>query len=946
MKIKHYFFAMLAMFFCISVHATTDDPTDNAHFGFIENKGQIHDQNGNARSDIRFLYYNDDFKLILTNSGFSYEFVKTDYLQPGNSESGTPAELEDENEVEYRCNFTTNRIDIDLEKPNKNAQITAEGSSPFYRNYFNEYTGAKGIKRIHSFSKVTYSNIYNGIDLVFSSELNGDGSVYPKYEFIVHPSGNISDIAMTYKGDFQFNMENGGLKLSTGLGYVQETQPVILFSSGRPSEKAVFVRRGNTISFSGIRHQPSETITIDPTVEWGTYWGGIDKDLTDEITVDLNNNAIVTGRTRSSSNFATAGAYQSVWAGALDIPLMKWDPAGNLVYATYYGGHDNEIGFCVTVDPFNQIWIGGHTFSTSGIATPDALVDHFVGPNYDVVLAKFSNDGDLIYGTYMGGIGEDEFQNIWADTDGSIYCSGFAESLDGIIFSPCFQCTGDTAGAVILCKFDNYGNQIWATYWAGQERDRGHGVTVFGNNVYQCGTLESNTVAAYGNPPGNGFKAVNSGLDDIMLGRWNKYTGTPYWITYFGGAGDERGRDIRCDLDGNVYFVGQTESGSDGLATPGAWKQGFVYSKTNRDAIIAKFDSNCNKLNATYFGGNNIDFPRSLRVGAEGAPIYIAGYTKSDSGVVTSDAYDKKNTKNNDAFWARLNWDMSSLQYCTYYGGKKSESITEPGWYGPTMEVDANNNVYLSSGTDSKDAIATANAYKDTLAANGQYDFFLAKFNDPCPDGFEPNDNFATATQLKFRNSVEITHYAPIQVKSDKDYYFFKSPDGMFNLKITLSDLPFDYNLFIYDSLQNQIGKSVNSGLISESVVVNNSYTGKYYVLVKSSSGSFGNVCYTLKVSASALAFRQKEQSALGTLSIFPNPADRFTDLQFDCKNSGKYQIAICDLQGKNIVAMEQQLNEGVQSISLPIAPLSSGTYLVKLTGKGMNDFVKLIIDK
>ena len=118
--------SLLTVLSCVLFHiaqATTDDPTDNAHYGYIENKGQIHDQNRNARSDIRFMYYDDQFKLTLRNTGFSYEFVKTDYLQPNTTESGTPKEIEDENEVEYTAQYTVNRVDIDFVKPNQNMEV-------------------------------------------------------------------------------------------------------------------------------------------------------------------------------------------------------------------------------------------------------------------------------------------------------------------------------------------------------------------------------------------------------------------------------------------------------------------------------------------------------------------------------------------------------------------------------------------------------------------------------------------------------------------------------------------------------------------------------------------------------------------------------------------------------------------------------------------------------
>jgi hypothetical protein len=109
MLLKHYLIAFLLCVLCYTTQAATDDPTDNAHFGFIENKGQIHDQFGNSRNDIRFMYYDDQFKLTLRTTGFSYEIVKTDYVQPNNTESGTPLESDDDKDVDYSVQYTTNQ---------------------------------------------------------------------------------------------------------------------------------------------------------------------------------------------------------------------------------------------------------------------------------------------------------------------------------------------------------------------------------------------------------------------------------------------------------------------------------------------------------------------------------------------------------------------------------------------------------------------------------------------------------------------------------------------------------------------------------------------------------------------------------------------------------------------------------------------------------------------
>ena len=45
-------------------------------YGFMENKGQIKDQNNHIRQDIRYIYSGKNFNLVLKDDGFSYELFR------------------------------------------------------------------------------------------------------------------------------------------------------------------------------------------------------------------------------------------------------------------------------------------------------------------------------------------------------------------------------------------------------------------------------------------------------------------------------------------------------------------------------------------------------------------------------------------------------------------------------------------------------------------------------------------------------------------------------------------------------------------------------------------------------------------------------------------------------------------------------------------------------
>src|SRR4030095_10374382 len=102
-------------------------PSHPSNF-FTENKGQITDQNGVQRNDVLFMYEDGGFKLILKNSGFSYEWTK---VLPDNEESTESGSLpqsleEEEDEVIPEIHLLSKRVDVDFINCNSNVTVSGE----------------------------------------------------------------------------------------------------------------------------------------------------------------------------------------------------------------------------------------------------------------------------------------------------------------------------------------------------------------------------------------------------------------------------------------------------------------------------------------------------------------------------------------------------------------------------------------------------------------------------------------------------------------------------------------------------------------------------------------------------------------------------------------------------------------------------------------------------
>src|SRR5437762_14363387 len=84
---------------------------------FLENKGQVTDQNGKLRPDAKFIYDAKGYKLILRETGFSHEFYWYEKKpKPVSEATGRPIEPMLPQKFKEPDNYTVyvSRIDVEL----------------------------------------------------------------------------------------------------------------------------------------------------------------------------------------------------------------------------------------------------------------------------------------------------------------------------------------------------------------------------------------------------------------------------------------------------------------------------------------------------------------------------------------------------------------------------------------------------------------------------------------------------------------------------------------------------------------------------------------------------------------------------------------------------------------------------------------------------------------
>lgn len=184
---------------------------------------------------------------------------------------------------------------------------------------------------------------------------------------------------------------------------------------------------------------------------WGLIYGGLDIENTFDLKVDSQNNIIWQGSTRSLTEISTPGSHQPELGstnpvnGTGDSFLAKFDPNGQIVWATYYGGQLNDsfdnvnstvLGFntnSIALDENDNIYFTSITKSENNIATLGTYQDLHNDPNSnDGFVTKFTPSGERIWGTYFGGEDNDYPYGVLYAGNDEFYIYGTTESTSGI----------------------------------------------------------------------------------------------------------------------------------------------------------------------------------------------------------------------------------------------------------------------------------------------------------------------------------------------------------------------------------------------------------------------------------------------------------------------------------------------------------------------------------
>jgi hypothetical protein len=678
---------------------------------FIENKGQWH-------SDVLFLTRMVGLDVWITKYGVNYTFYQIEKNPNAEKAEHLPSKFE--NDLED-ATLLGHRVLLKLQNHNANPSPQGKIKQQGYYNYLIGNDPSKHASNVGLYKEAIVKNVYNGIDLRYYFEngylrydfivqpgadpaqirfsLEGEDKEYMKNKTLCYTTRfgevQMQDLYVYQQGDkkqvpAKFTKKDGLWQFQ--LNNYDKTQALILdpliYSTyiGGSNYDYVFdvaIDGSGNAYITGYTGSTNYDITpgafqttyggsndvfvtkLNSTgtgLIYSTYIGGSNSDYGDAIAIDGSGNAYITGWTNSTDYDIIPGAFQTTIGGSGDVFVTKLNSTGTgLIYSTYIGGNNYDVGNAIAIDGSGNAYITGYTLSTNYDIIPGAFQTNYAG-NSDVFVTKLNSTGTgLIYSTYIGGSNDDIGYAIAIDSSGNAYITGATISTDYDITLGAFQTTyggGTIYGDVFVTQLNSTGTGlIYSTYVGGSSNEVGISIAIDGSgNAYITGRTESTN---YDITPGAFQTTYGGGTNDVFVTKLNS-TGTGLiYSTYVGGSSNEFGISIAIDGSGNAYITGITAS-TDYDITLGAFQT--TYGGGTYDVFVTKLNSTGTALlYSTYIGGNANDEVNGIAIDGSGN-AYITGFTESNDFDITPGAFQTNIAGFADVFITKLDLTTTGIE--------------------------------------------------------------------------------------------------------------------------------------------------------------------------------------------------------------------------------------------------------------------------------------------
>ena len=230
----------------------------------------------------------------------------------------------------------------------------------------------------------------------------------------------------------------------------------------------------------------------------------------------------------------------------------------------------------------------------------------------------------------------------------------------------------------------------------------------------------------------------------------------------------------------------------------------------------------------------------------------------------------------------------------------------------------------------------TTNCSGSSSAVSSQGSFTTSSATT-CTDTYEPNESRTAAKTIALATNIS----ARIATSTDKDYFKFNNTTTARNVKVTLTNLPADYDLQLFRS-STLVRTSANAGTTSETAIYNNTQAAATYTAyVFGYNGAFNaSACYTLRAEIGSSSFVRMSDEIEGAdmevfeenrLSVYPNPSTGVLNIRIMPESDLTQTVQVFNHLGQLVESYDLSFTKSQPAVVVSLNDLADGMYFVRV---------------
>lgn len=779
------------------------------------------------------------------------------------------------------------------------------------------------------------------------------------------------------------------------------TKDDVAYSIQRTSD-AGFVVAGSTMSNDGdVSGIHGTNIFVDMwvvkldsnrNIEWQKALGGSGEDYANIVKQTSDGGYIVAGRTESNDGNVSGNH------GLRDVWVVRLNANGTIKWQRCYGGtnYDENPNSLILTSTGGFI-IAASTTSNNG----DVIGNHNIDGSQDCWILNIDSVGNILSQKCIGGSSVDQVRSFKQTSEGGYIMLGYTYSNDGDVAVT--QHPDSLGGSPLdfwVVKMDNNFNIQWQKAYGGDHGDAGFSIEQTLDGGYIAGGTTSSFEKVNNDVIGFHGGIVSGGQPpvDIWIVKLNA-AGEMVWNRAYGGT--------QIDQINGETNVQQTPEGGyvvSGITISNDGDVSDLTKKNNFNYWILHLNGVGNILWQKQLGGSNSDLCTAAAAIANDNTYLLAGYTQSTDGQVYG--LHKIGSAPSIDFWVtKLSYEVSNpaISITSNKGNNVcigtpvtfTATITNGGstpnfqWLKNGNYVGNNVNTYIDSTLKANDTIYCKAIADENIVYSNKFIFIVnappakptitsnGSITNICP-GQTVTLTSTTATSYLWSNgastqsvivnsagSYTVTVFnasgcSAISKATKVTYKVCGKPATVGTSSITGTSAKLTWKSVqcaVAYQLQYRKGStgtftSVNTPTTDTaytltSLLANTAYQWKVATICQNSPLVVSAFSKLINFTTAAFFASLAENAAVTTVtqaSLYPNPVKDKLTVEIYNTITSNAGITIISAEGKTEQQLTKQLQSGNNKITIPVAGLANGTYLLRITtneGQQVLKFVK-----